>query len=329
MIGNLQIIYDFKNSKEYIGSYISEPVGDNKVRIKKTYPAEQSLGTFLLDFMNTSFYDYEDFTLFATKYLMVHLLSSYDENILSDINNYSIVMENKELQEIFMNIYSTSASDLTDVQNTLELIFDNTYYNEILKYTDILSANYDIIEKLANEEKNYSALNKFLAENNYTSLDYNLNAFFDNKTPDTLSTNFIFSSSTVDSFLYCIVNELVCNIKNIKFEKCKKCGYWFMHTKSKEQNYCNDIFEENKTCLEIAKEERARKNEKDDIYLQRCRKRYKNLHKQVTVGASEKVQRLFNRYKEQMPKYIEQYKSGLIDGEELMEWLECMKTKKK
>lgn len=325
MIGNLQIIYDFKNSKEYIGSYISEPVGDNKVRIKKAYPAEQPLGTFLLDFMNTSFYDYEDFTLFAIKYLIVHLISSYDKNILDDINNYSIVMENKELQEMFIDIYSTSASDLTDVQSNLELIFENTYYNEILKYTDILSDNYDIIEKLANEEKDYSALNKFLTENNYTSLDYNLNAFFDNKTPDTLSTNFIFSSSTVDSFLYCMVNELICNIKNIKFEKCKKCGYWFMHKKTKEQNYCNDIFEDNKTCLEIAKEERARKNEKDDIYLQKCRKRYKNLHKQVTVGASEKVQRLFNRYKESMPKYIEQYKSGVIDGEELMEWLECMK----
>lgn len=126
-----------------------------------------------------------------------------------------------------------------------------------------------------------------------------------------------------------MVNEFVYNIKNIKFEKCKKCGYWFMHTKSKEQNYCNDIFEDNKTCLEIAKEERARKNEKDDIYLQKCRKRYKNLHKQVTIGASERVQRLFNQYREQMPKYIEQYKSNLISGEELMEWLECMKIKKK
>lgn len=328
MIGNLQIIYDFKNSKEYIGSYISEPVGDNKVKIKKTPPAEQPLGTFLLDFMNTSFYDYEDFILFATKYLMVHLLSSYDENILGDINNYSIVMENKELQEMFIDIYSTSASDLTDVQNTLELIFENTYYNEILKYTDILSDNYDIIEKLANEEKDYFGLNKFLVENNSTSLDYNLNTFFDNKIPNNLSTNYIFSSSTADCFLYCMVNEFVCNIKNIKFEKCKKCGYWFMHTKSKEQNYCNDIFEDNKTCFEIAKEERARKNEKDDIYLQRCRKRYKNMHKQVTIGASERIQRLFNRYKEQMPKYIEQYKSDLISGEELMEWLECIKIRR-
>ena len=70
-------------------------------------------------------------------------------------------------------------------------------------------------------------------------------------------------------------------------------------------------------------------SEKNKEAIQKCRKRYKNLHKQVTIGASERVQRLFNQYREQMPKYIEQYKSNLISGEELMEWLECMKIKKK
>ena len=35
------------------------------------------------------------------------------------------------------------------------------------------------------------------------------------------------------------------------------------------------------TCNEIARKERAGKNEKDDIYLQKCRKRCKNLYEQV------------------------------------------------
>lgn len=83
------------------------------------------------------------------------------------------------------------------------------------------------------------------------------------------------------------------------------------------------------TCNEIAKNERANKNEKDDIYLQKCRKRYKNLHKQVSIGASEKVERLFEFFKEHYPIYQERYKEGLITSEELLEWLECMKIKKK
>mgnify|MGYP004457164991 CR=1 FL=1 len=105
------------------------------------------------------------------------------------------------------------------------------------------------------------------------------------------------------TFLYCIVKELISNIKNIKFECCKN-------------------------CFEIATEERDRKNEKDDIYLQKCRKRYKNSHKQVSIGASEKVERLFKRFREECSIYQERYKEGLINGEELMDWLECMKVRK-
>ena len=36
-----------------------------------------------------------------------------------------------------------------------------------------------------------------------------------------------------------------------------------MHTKNKEQKYCNDIYKNNITCIEIAKEELSKKNEKD------------------------------------------------------------------
>lgn len=97
---------------------------------------------------------------------------------------------------------------------------------------------------------------------------------------------------------------------------------------SNEQKYCDSIFENNMTCNEIAKEERSKKNEKNDIYLQKCRKRYKNLHKQVSIGASERVENRFRIFKEQYPIYQERYKEGLITGEELLEWLECMKIRK-
>ena len=83
------------------------------------------------------------------------------------------------------------------------------------------------------------------------------------------------------------------------------------------------------TCNEIARKERAGKNEKDDIYLQKCRKRYKNLHKQVSIGASEKVENLFGLFKEQYPIYQKIYKDGYITGDELLQWLECMKLKNK
>ena len=35
MIANMQIIFDFKNSKEYISSYEFKKVNDEKIKIKK------------------------------------------------------------------------------------------------------------------------------------------------------------------------------------------------------------------------------------------------------------------------------------------------------
>ena len=65
------------------------------------------------------------------------------------------------------------------------------------------------------------------------------------------------------------------------------------------------------------------------IYIcKNVEKDIKILHKQVSVGASERVQNLFEIFKEQYPIYQKGYKEGLITGEELLEWLECMKAKK-
>lgn len=328
MIANIETFFDFKNSKEYISSYSLEKVDDNKIRIKTAYPRKQELGNFLLDFMNTEFNDHIDFTIFVKYYLFIHLLSLYDNTIVGDMNNYSVVLNREYLQDFIDWIYDELSLDFSMLKIRLEQVFTNSYYKNILNVTDILDKDYDMTEELAEKENNYSAINTLLEGNNTLFINYNLNKFFMNNIPENLSANYTFSSDSVENFLYCIVKELISNIKNIKFECCRNCNYWFIHTKNKEQQYCNDLYTDTKTCFEIAKEERDRKNEKDDIYLQKCRKRYKNLHKQVSIGASEKVERLFERYKEQMPKYIEQYKSGLISGEELMDWLECMKIRK-
>lgn len=328
MIENMQIIFDFKNSIEYLSSYTLEGIDDKKIIIKNAPPKRQDLGTFLLDFMDTDFDDHIDLYLFVKKYLFIHLLTIYDNALIPDKTNYQIKIEKDKTQDFLDWIYTTYSVDFSIIQINLERVFRNKYYDDILKITDILSDKYDKVEELENNENNYCAINELLADNNTTKINYDFKAFFMNNIPENISTNYTFSSNTVENFLYCIVKELISNVKNIKFECCRNCGYWFMHNKGKEQQYCNDLYSDGKTCFEIAKEERAKKNEKDDIYLQKCRKRYKNLHKQVSVGASEKVEYRFEVFKEQYPIYQERYKDGLITGEELMEWLECMKVRR-
>lgn len=259
MIGNIEMFFDFKNSKEYISSYSLEKVDDNKIRIKTAYPRKQELGNFLLDFMNTDFNDHIDFTIFVKEYLLIHLLSLYDNTIVGDMNNYSVVLNREYLQDFIDWIYYELSLDFSMLKIRLEQVFTNSYYKNILNVTDILDKDYDMIEELAEKENNYSAINTLLEENNTLFINYNLNKFFMNNIPENLSANYTFSSDSVENFLYCIVKELISNIKNIKFECCKNCNYWFIHTKNKEQQYCNDLYTDTKTCFEIAKEERDRK----------------------------------------------------------------------
>lgn len=259
MIANLEIIFDFKNSKEYISNYTLEEIDNKKIRIKKACPKEQELGTFLLNFMNTDFEDHIDFTIFVKDYLFIHLLSLYDNNILSNVNNYSIVLNREYLQGFIDWIYDELSLDFSMLKIRLEQVFTNSYYKNILNVTDILDKDYDMIEELAEKENNYSAISTLLDEKNILSINYNLNTFFMNNIPENLSMNYTFSSDSVENSLYCIVKELISNIKNIKFECCKNCNYWFIHTKNKEQQYCDDLYTDTKTCFEIAKEERNKK----------------------------------------------------------------------
>ena len=220
MIENMQIIFDFKNLKEYLSNYTLEGINDKKIIVKNAPPKQQDLGTFLLDFMDTDFDDHIDLTLFAYKYLFVHLLTIYDNTIITNINNYYIELDRNKVQDFFDWIYNTYSVDFSMIKINLESVFRNKYYDDILKITDILSDEYDIVEELANNEKNYCAINELLTYNNTTKINYDLNTFFMNNIPENLSTNYTFSSDTVDNFLYCIVEELINNVKNIKFECC-------------------------------------------------------------------------------------------------------------
>ena len=77
MIGNMQIIFDFKNLKEYISSYEFEKIKDEKIRVKNTKTKQEKLRTFLLDFMNTNFEDSIDLSIFINKYLFISYLWKY------------------------------------------------------------------------------------------------------------------------------------------------------------------------------------------------------------------------------------------------------------
>lgn len=178
MIENMQIIFDFKNSKEYLSNYKLESINNKKIIVKNAPPKRQDLGTFLLDFMDTDFDDHIDLYLFVKKYLFIHLLTIYDNTIITDINNYHIEIKKDKAQDFIDWIYNTYSVDFSMIQINLERVFRNKYYDDILKITDILSDEYDEIEELSSNEEDYCAINELLADNNITKINYDLKTFF-------------------------------------------------------------------------------------------------------------------------------------------------------
>ena len=126
MIENMKIIFDFKNSKEYLSNYTLEGINDKKIIVKIATPKQQDLGTFLLDFMDTDFDDHIDLTLFVYKYLFVHLLTIYDNTIITDINNYYIELDKNKFQGFIDWIYNTYSVDFSMIQINLERVFRAT-----------------------------------------------------------------------------------------------------------------------------------------------------------------------------------------------------------
>lgn len=161
MISDLTIAFDFKNSKEYVSDFTADEFTDidkipEHLRNKKFYifkndkPHCQEIGTFLLDFMNTDFYDFESFNLLMNKYLFIPFLFFYNPNILNDclygknaiskkdyIEENNLILSEEKFKYYWKLFFEEYNWDLSTTQIKFENIFENKYYKSFLDVTNI------------------------------------------------------------------------------------------------------------------------------------------------------------------------------------------------
>mgnify|MGYP003495783884 CR=1 FL=1 len=104
MMGDLKIAFDFINSKEYVSKFTADEFTDidklpENLKDKKFYifkncePHCQAIGTFLLDFMNTDFDDFEDLVILqSTSRVNCNIFITNDKKLLKleNFNNIKI-----------------------------------------------------------------------------------------------------------------------------------------------------------------------------------------------------------------------------------------------
>lgn len=347
MIGDLKIAFDFTNSKEYVSRFTTEEFTEidkipENLRNKKFYifkykqPYCQELGTYLLDFMNTDFDDIEDFNLLLIKYLFVPCLMLYNPNILDDclygknliykdnfIENNNLILSEEEIKYYAEVFYEEYYWDLSTTQLKFENIFENKYYKSFLDVTSILDDNYDLLEELFKKENNFSAIKDIASEFNNIGISYDIKNFYDSNDLYT----YYYSKNPTD-IAYVSARELLNNKKSFRIVRCKNCNYYFIPKTSHKTLYCNDIYENNKTCKEYANSMSSIKTYESDEICKKYRNRYKNLQKQSSLSSNPKVLLLYEKYKLDGAKILEKYQHGKITAEEFESWIDSMKIRK-
>ena len=347
MIGNLKIAFDFTNSKEYVSKFTVDEFTDidkipENLRNKKFYifkndkPHCQEIGTFLLDFMNTDFDDFEDFSLLLDKYLFIPLLFFYNPNILYDclygnnvisnneyIENNNLILSEKEVKYYWELFYEEYNWDLSSTQIKFENIFDNKYYKKFLEVTNILDDNYDLYEELSEKEENFSAIKDIASEFTTIGMNYDIKSFCDNANVY----NYYSAKNPID-IAYVSSRELLNNKKSFRLIRCNICNYYFIPKTSHSTLYCNELYKDNKTCKEYANSISSTKTYESDEICKKYRNRYKNLRKQASLSSNPKVLLLYEKYKLEGAKMLEKYQHGKITTKEFESWINSMKVKK-
>lgn len=132
---------------------------------------------------------------------------------------------------------------------------------------------------------------------------------------------YTFESNDICQLLIIELQEIVCMDK-FEIKKCKNCGNYFVPEKRTDELYCNNIYEDGRTCKEIGSFKVKQKmiNADDDL------RTYRNVYQKLLLRTRRNPENLqyekeFEKFKEDNRKMREKLDKGKISYEEYVEWL--------
>lgn len=282
----------------------------------------QTLGTFLSDFLNTDFEDYNEFYLFFLKYSLS----------LTEADKLKKVFKNGKCLESNLKIFVSDLQDknlkmLKKLQEQTNIILDYCLFNPIKP-----AINFKPIERLyvlrrisptitlLNENKSvYYSVNLFSSYPGETEKEiYN---FLLNKKNKVIEYDLIMPYD-ISSIIY----KSICSIlkEKIYLKVCKNCNKYFI-ANIKSANYCNNIApgETKKTCKDVGRRIAFENSKCEDAILDLYYKVYsrKSMMKSRNPDIDKYIND-FNKYKEIGKKKVTQYKNGKLSSEDFKSWIE-------
>lgn len=284
------------------------------------------LGFQLCDFINTDFSNINSIKEFVNKYgigTIAHLsnIKIYQNYSKKEYNEMidDVIQKVKEKLNIYKNAF---ISDIIYIYNL----------NELEELKDLTPAKRLYILR---ESKKVSKVRRLYDPDN---LKLSLNNFGDftkvSITEENYAQEIAKTVSNEDLSAYCFEsNDIVqtfiielfemAEIENIVIKKCKNCGKFFVPDNRVDEIYCNNIYENNKTCKEVGPFRTKQKlmKENDDLRI------YRNVYQKLLLRTrrnpeNDKYEKDFEQFKLKNIELKEKIEKGKLTQEEYMEWLE-------
>lgn len=135
---------------------------------------------------------------------------------------------------------------------------------------------------------------------------------------------YTFESNDICQLLIIELQKIVCMDK-FEIKKCKNCGKYFVPEKRTDELYCNNIYEDGRTCKEIGSFKVKQKMINDDDDL----RTYRNVYQKLLLRTRRNPENLqyekeFQNFKEDNRKMRDKLDKGKVTYEEYVEWLNNM-----
>lgn len=284
----------------------------------KVYEQPNKIGSIVLDFIQK---DIKEMSYFIFRfYGFQTLLTEKERKEILALNPN----EMEELDNKMEALYSKYQKEFKSFKNQIIDIFEDCLFNEKKELKDLspLEKLYIFVNTKNVEEYpilKYNEFNKVIKINKDTSkiTEKELIRSIKDKDNNRYGIKEIYE---IDNFYNLLFLELYFILQEKTYlKKCKNCGKYFLTTNS-AVIYCDNVFEDNKTCREIGASKVFTKNlEKDEAY-----NLYRKVYKKKQALAKSKggtFEIEYNLFKNQGKDKKNAYKLKEISKEEFMKWL--------
>ena len=326
-----KIVYNPNSSNNECNNKIEiEEDEDGFIPIPYVNPYEESIGSFLIKFLNADFTNSEK--AYSTFFCFYGLEIMREYKIKDKvIPENKIEFKNKSaFKKYFDEVFSIISPSLIKLQKKFKDFVDYVYcLNKYKNNSDNPNENL-LMLKLTNNMEKYSknvipTFKMNLGDEGEYDLPVNFLPFFDESTSN-LNNKRTFFSEDISSICYLVLNILANN--NFKIKICKHCGRYFVPMRKSAEIYCelDPIDPNGKKCIEFGARIAYANNIKDNeallIYRRTYQKRMMEISRNTDLVAKEKDREKFVKWRKKAQDKIKLFKKGELTEQELHKWME-------